>query len=479
MKRARATRDDQRLTKKAKKPKAEKRGRSDDVPGRAAETATESNTKRGQSDDARVRLIQGQAKRGQSDDARVTLIRGPGRRLSRMDALKVAKTQLESMQGLGLVPQPGICTSQDAPPRRPTLGSDCSGLGTERYALKLAGIHVISKFASEINCRAQQLYQAVHRDDVHDRVMHKDVCDPSLLREQVDLYVAGPPCQSWSTMGKRQGLDDLKGRGITFFHCLQYVMKKRPKAVVFENVIGLKKHFAMEFLDILLILKDQCNYAVTWEVLNSRDHGVPQPRQRIYIVAIARETLKRKFTFPKKLRMTPGIEKFLKDDIPELKRLPPHMAETAQKNINAQTEKLKKAGVDIDRQTCLIDVHASPQFGQAAVGISPCITATRGKQGGFFVTNRQRMTNIEELGRLQGWPTQVVHKMQRDNVRVAKKYIGHAIGNGMTVNVVLRLLPRVLYSAGLLAEKPFDQWKHANFKTYKTLPDDMYQGIPL
>ena len=94
------------------------------------------------------------------------------------------------------------------------------------------------------------------------------------------------------------------------------------------------------------------------------------------------------------------------------------------------------------------------------------------------------MTNTKELGRLQGWPTTCVERMLRCP-GVAQKHVGHAIGNGMTVNVVLRLLPRVLYSAGLLAAKPEDKWKHANFKSnseslkYKTLPDDMYRHLTL
>ena len=90
------------------------------------------------------------------------------------------------------------------------MGSDCSGLGTERYALRLAGIKVTSKFASEINPRVANLYRAVHERS--EEFIQKDVRQPpnrlhgSDYHMQVDLYVAGPPCQAWSSMGKRQGL---------------------------------------------------------------------------------------------------------------------------------------------------------------------------------------------------------------------------------------------------------------------------------
>ena len=490
MKRARSlqTRGEARPTKEAKKPKAEKRGRSDNVLGRAAKKAKKSKAKRCQSDDAHVRMIQVQAERRQSD-AHVRLTQGPGVRPDNAsdafkEALKEAIVKLESMKGHTLVPRLGLRTRKSkGAPEVLTMGSDCSGLGTERYALRLAGIKVSSKFASEINPRVADLYRKIH--ETSNDFIHRDVRkSPNRLHGSdyhvpVDLYVAGPPCQAWSSMGKRQGLADLKGRGIVFFDCLEYVRNSRPKVVVFENVIGLKKHFAMEFLDILTILKDQCHYDVTWEVINSKDYGVPQSRQRVYIVAIANECLEHKFSFPKKLRTWPSIEKFLDDDILKVKPFPPPLSETANRNINTQTEKLKKAGLNVDRQTCLIDVHASSKFSQATVGSSPCITATRGMQGGFYITNRQRMTNVKELGRLQGLPTTCVERMLRSGV--AQKHVGHAAGNGMTVNVVLRLLPRALYSAGLLANKPQDKWKHADFTSnsenskYKTLPDDMYK----
>ena len=319
MKRARShqTRDEPRPTKKAKKLKAEKRCRSDDVLGRAAKKAKKSKAKRCQSDNgAHVRMIQGQAQRGQSD-AHVRLTQGPGERPDNArdafkEALKEAKVKLESMQGHSLKPRLGMRNQKSkCAPKMLTLGSDCSGLGAERYALRLAGIKVTSKFASEINSRVADLYRKVHETSTE--FIHKDVRKPpnrlhgSDYHVPVDLYVAGPPCQAWSTMGKRQGLADLKGRGIVFFDCLEYVRESRPKVVVFENVIGLKRHFAMEFLDIMTILKDQCNYDVTWQIMDSKDNGVPQSRQRVYIVAIASECLKHKFSFPQKLRLVPDM----------------------------------------------------------------------------------------------------------------------------------------------------------------------------
>ena len=152
----------------------------------------------------------------------------------------------------------------------------------------------------------------------------------------------------------------------------------------------------------------------------------------------------------------------------------------ARRNICEQSQKLDNQGVDHKNQTCFIDVHSSPKFTQSKVAICPCITATRGSQGGYYITNQRRMTSLQELARLQGWTSAAVERMLK---RSNPKTVGHAIGNGMSVNVLYRLLPRALFSAGLLKEKPKDMWKYVDFAKehtkFKVLPDDMYKDVKL
>ena len=85
------------------------------------------------------------------------------------------------------------------------------------------------------------------------------------------------------------------------------------------------------------------------------------------------------------------------------------------------------------------------------------------------------MTTTQELGRLQGFPTWAVDKMLSTTANPGD--IRFAIGNAMSVNVLVRLLPRVVHSAGLLKTKPRDIWKRLsskNAQAFKVLPDDMY-----
>ena len=284
--------------------------------------------------------------------------------------------------------------------------------------------------------------------------------------------MAGPPCQSWSSAGNHAGLDDLKGRGIVFYHCLNYICGKRPRVAVIENVKGLQSGHVEEFLDILKILT-KADYDVTWEILDAAEHGLPQSRPRVYIVAIRLDSKKHDFTFPAPVSNRPDVDLFLEPK--EAKRPQFHTrGQTAKANLADARAKLKEQEVDDRNTTCFVDLFAPAQFSKYQQGFCPCITATRGAQGGYFITSRNRLTTMVELARLQGWPTEVADRLVA--TKMPNKVLGKALGNGMSVNVVVRLLPRVLWAAGLLPERMSDVWKTYSKKTIKALvmPDDMY-----
>lgn len=110
-----------------------------------------------------------------------------------------------------------------------------------------------------------------------------------------DLLVGGFPCQAFSIAGKRKGFDDT--RGTLFFDIARILAEKKPKHLVLENVKGLLSHNqGRTFQTILGVLSD-LGYGVEWQVLNSKDFGVPQNRERIIIVGHLRTECRRK-VFP-------------------------------------------------------------------------------------------------------------------------------------------------------------------------------------
>lgn len=163
-----------------------------------------------------------------------------------------------------------------------TYASLFSGVGGFEQALnKLGGTCV---FASEFDKFATQAYTALYGGEhLHGdvtKIDEKDVPDH-------DLLVGGFPCQSFSLAGKRKGFDDT--RGTLFFDIARIAAEKKPKALLLENVKGLVNHDKGRTLDLMIETLNDIGYIVDFNVLNSKYFGVPQNRERIFIVAIRKD----------------------------------------------------------------------------------------------------------------------------------------------------------------------------------------------
>jgi DNA (cytosine-5)-methyltransferase 1 len=153
-----------------------------------------------------------------------------------------------------------------------------SGIGGFEQALnKLGGTCVM---ASEIDKYANQAYEILYgHPTVGDvtKVAAEDVPDH-------DLLVGGFPCQAFSVAGKRLGFEE--ARGTLFFEIARIAKVKQPKAMLLENVKGLISHDSGKTLDTIIQTLDEIGYTVDFEVLNSKYFGVPQNRERIFIIAV-------------------------------------------------------------------------------------------------------------------------------------------------------------------------------------------------
>ena len=153
-----------------------------------------------------------------------------------------------------------------------------SGIGGFEQALnKLGGTCVM---ASEIDKYANQAYEVLYGHRTVGDVTKVDAADVP----DHDLLVGGFPCQAFSVAGKRLGFDDT--RGTLFFEIARIAKVKRPKALLLENGKGLVSHDKGRPLDVIVQTLNDIGYAVDFEVLNSKYFGVPQNRERIFIIAI-------------------------------------------------------------------------------------------------------------------------------------------------------------------------------------------------
>lgn len=103
-----------------------------------------------------------------------------------------------------------------------------------------------------------------------------------------DLFVGGFPCQAFSIAGKRKGFDDT--RGTLFFDIARILRTKRPRLLLLENVKGLLSHDNGKTFSTIISTLDEIGYDLQWQVLNAKDFGVPQNRERVFIVGHLRGT---------------------------------------------------------------------------------------------------------------------------------------------------------------------------------------------
>ncbi|WP_367278660.1 DNA cytosine methyltransferase, partial [Ruminococcus sp.] len=159
-----------------------------------------------------------------------------------------------------------------------------AGIGGFRSGLEAIGGFECVGYC-EIDKYTKQAYEAMYNTKGELYFDDARKINPELLPD-IDLICGGFPCQSFSIAGKRKGFDDT--RGTLFFEIARIAAVKRPKYLLLENVPGLLSHDSGRTFATILSALDELGYDVTWQVLNSKDFGVPQSRQRVYIVGYLR-----------------------------------------------------------------------------------------------------------------------------------------------------------------------------------------------
>lgn len=157
-----------------------------------------------------------------------------------------------------------------------------AGIGGFRLGMESAG-HECVGFC-EIDKYARASYKAIHNTEgeieLHDITR---VTDESIRRfGSVDIICGGFPCQAFSIAGHRRGFEDT--RGTLFFEICRFASILRPKYLFLENVRGLLNHDGGATFETIIRTLDELGYDVEWQVLNSKNFGVPQNRERVFII---------------------------------------------------------------------------------------------------------------------------------------------------------------------------------------------------
>ena len=343
------------------------------------------------------------------------------------------------------------------------VGTDFSGIGSPEQALTNLGIDYESVFACEIDKFARQSYSAIHKKP---KTFYTDITkrDHSEV-EQLDLYIAGFPCQTFSLDGNRKGFDDV--RGTLFFDVADFIRTNRPKTFILENVKGLVSHDnGSTFQTIISLLTDNggtangqmsipyfddgLGYHVYYCVMNSKHHGVPQNRERIFIVGF-RDF--RTFTFPKPEPLNTKLKNILESVSDEkyilssvtLNKLRQGYINDLKTNDEIHEIRIRNAtskGYDIAKEGDSIYLgfpNSKTRRGRIGRGIARTLD-TESNQAVLSQHRIRRLTPLE-CWRLQSFPDEQFKKAEAvcSDTQLYKQ-----AGNSITVAVIQKLIKKIL-----------------------------------
>lgn len=253
-----------------------------------------------------------------------------------------------------------------------------------------------------------------------------------------DLMIAGFPCQTFSVMGQRKGFDDYRGQVI--YGLIKILEDKNIKYFLLENVKGLVNHNRGNTLKTILKDLDGAGYKVYWKVLNSIDYGVPQSRERIYLVGIRKDLDKKTFKFP--IPKEPKqIEDYLIDDV-ELT-----MFEKQSTFATFQKYLVNKYNIDkftveslLQNNFDVIDTRQS----DLRIYKNKSPTLRTGRHGIIYVKNGKfrKLTGFESL-LLQGFPVELANKTKQV---ISEIDLLSQAGNAMTVSTIQAIGEELLKS---------------------------------
>jgi len=204
------------------------------------------------------------------------------------------------------------------------VGSDFSGVGAFNQALMRLGVNYEEEFACDMDKYARDTF--IHNYG-EPKYYPTNVYDREIPSESLDIYMTSPPCQAFSLAGKRLGKDDK--RGILFFNSHEFIQVNKPRFFIFENVKGLLSDDngrtfqewvnmlggkSVNGVPVLFPYDDSVPYHLYWQVLNAKNHGVPQNRERVFLVGI-RDDVDNRFQFPREEHLPKRLKDVLESNV--------------------------------------------------------------------------------------------------------------------------------------------------------------------
>lgn len=285
-------------------------------------------------------------------------------------------------------------------------------------------------FSVEIDEHARQMYELNYNEKPFADITKIDEIDVPIH----DVLLAGFPCQPFSIAGDKKGFDDT--RGTLYFDIERILKHRKPKAVVLENVKHFKNHDKGKTLRVILSSLEHLGYTTNWKVLNAKDFGVPQNRERTIIIGSLNGV---KFNFNKlKIQKPTCIKDILEDENDEFEYLQNNeytIIENPKKQLSGliftgyRNKKIRTKGVR-ENTIHLSRVHKQPNRIYDSNGTHPTLSSQE-SAGRYYVyhKNKVRKLTIKECFRLMGF---------KDDFRLigSKGKLHNRIGNSIVIPMV-------------------------------------------
>lgn len=314
-----------------------------------------------------------------------------------------------------------------------------AGYGSQSIALRNIGVDYEVAGISEIDKYAIQAYEAIHGkvNNLGD-ISKIDVTDiPSH-----DLFTYSFPCQDISAAGKTRGIIRGQTRSGLLYECEKIIEHCRPKYLLLENVKNLvSKKFEVQFIQWLKYL-NTLGYTNYWKVLNAKDYGVPQNRERVFVVSILGEH--KPYKFPKAIKLTTHIKDILEDEVDEKYYLSQKWQDTftvlTRPRLNTKLQLFQTINNKLETQkvdTIKIVGNTSDKFSQNArvidqYGVSPTLLTSKATK--IVDSGRIRYITPRESFRLMGLNDNDIDKIQQLGISDNQQY--KLAGNSIVVNVL-------------------------------------------
>lgn len=353
------------------------------------------------------------------------------------------------------------------------VGSDFSGVGAFDQALNKLGIDYQTVFACDMDKYARKTFIANYGEPVY---YPENVYDREIPTESLDIYMTSPPCQAFSLAGKRKGESDK--RGVLFYNSHEFIQVNKPRFFIFENVKGLLSDDSgrtfqrwIDFLGgksvngnpVLFPHEEAVPYHVYHKVLNAKDFGVPQNRERVFIVGI-RDDEDNTFTWPREIHLEKRLRDVLESEVDEKYYLSDKMIESF--TFHGERHKEKGTGFqwqpkDIEDVANCLRANAAlcPTDNTIIVGdlnkggergavyssesnIMSCLTATDFKQPKQIMEiNKIRKLTPVECFRLMAFPDSLV--INARNTGISDSQLYKQAGNSIVVDVLAAIISKL------------------------------------